>query len=166
MLISDEYRELNRKLHESRPDYGTSGQKYAQIVRQLMDAERSYDLLDYGCGKQTLAQALGVPVRGYDPAIAELAAAPEAADIVACTDVLEHIEPDKLGAVLDDIRRCTRKVALLTIATGPAKKTLEDGRNAHLIQRNAQWWLPLLWEHGFSIRNMQENSGLIVVIVT
>jgi 2-polyprenyl-3-methyl-5-hydroxy-6-metoxy-1,4-benzoquinol methylase len=67
-------------------------------------------------------------------------AAPEPHDIVACTDVLEHIEPDCLDDVLKDIRRCTKKVAFLLIATRPAIKVLADGRNAHLIQQPYTWW--------------------------
>jgi hypothetical protein len=46
--------------------------------------------------------------------------------------------------VLDDIKRCTGKLTLLTVATVPAKKTLPDGRNAHILLRPVKWWLPEL----------------------
>lgn len=151
MLISESYRKLNARLHEDRPDYGTSGQRYAEPVRSLIK-RYGPDVLDYGCGKRTLEQSLGLSIRNYDPAIPEYAATPEPAAIVVCTDVLEHIEPDNLNDVLADIRRCTLQVAFLTIATRPAKKTLADGRNAHLIQHGSEWWLPKLWEAGFRLR--------------
>lgn len=65
---------------------------------------------------------------------------------MACIDVLEHIEPDCLDAVLDDMRRCTLNGIFLTIHCFPAGKTLPDGRNAHLIQQPTHWWLPKLCE--------------------
>ena len=84
----------------------------------------------------------GKGLRGYDPAIEGLDAPPNPADIVVCGDVLEHVEPQCLDAVVDDLRRVTKKAALLVVATRPAVKTLADGRNAHLIVESADWWLP------------------------
>lgn len=165
MLISDSYRELNAQLHSDRPDYGTSGQRYAPVIRQLMDSYNTQDVLDYGCGKRTLEQTLGVPIYNFDPALPEYADSPDPADIVACTDVLEHIEPECLIDVLDDIRRCMRKAAFLTIATRPAKKYLADGRNAHLIQREAAWWIERLWESGFRIRQFADMDLELQIIV-
>ena len=65
---------------------------------------------------------------------------------VACIDVLEHIEPHLLDNVLDDLKRVTAGVGVFTVNTGPAKKVLPDGRNAHLIQQPARWWLPKILE--------------------
>jgi hypothetical protein len=76
----------------------------------------------------------------YDPGIPGKDAAPRPADIVFCTDVLEHIEPDKLLHVLADLARVVKKMGYFTIHTGPAQKTLPDGRNTHLIQEKKQWW--------------------------
>lgn len=154
-LITDSYRELNSKLHSTRPDYGTSGQRYAAVIADLIKVHGP-DVLDYGCGKRTLQQALNLPIRNYDPALPEYSAKPEPADIVACTDVLEHIEPACLDDVLRDIRRCTKKTAFLTIAMRPAKKFLEDGRNAHLIQEDQRWWIRQLWAAGFRIRQFAD----------
>jgi hypothetical protein len=67
---------------------------------------------------------------------------PFPAELVCCIDVLEHIEPDKIDAVLDHLKSLTQGIAFLSIDTGPAKKTLSDGRNAHLIQEGWLWWLP------------------------
>lgn len=164
MLISESYREQNRLLHEQRLDYGANGHKHADQVRQLSELLESRDILDYGCGKRTLEDALGWDIKNYDPAFEELSLPPEPADIVVCGDVLEHIEPEHLEAVLDDIRRVTKRVALLTIATRPAKKTLPDGRNAHLIQQDMKWWLPKLWDR-FTLHSMNNlgNQELMVI---
>ena len=141
MKITPEYLEQNRKLHAT-GKYGVSGQAWAPHVRQLSEQLRTRDILDYGCGQKRLERSLGFPIRNYDPCIEGLDAPPEPADLVACTDVLEHIELDCLDDVLDDLKRVTRKVGFFVVATGPAEKFLPDGRNAHLIQEGQDWWLP------------------------
>jgi len=166
VLISDKYRELNARMHRENPVYGVSGQKYAPLVRELMKGFGTSDILDYGAGKRTLEQALGFPIHNYDPCIPGLDARPEPHDIVACTDVLEHIEPDCLDDVLKDIRRCTRKVAFFLIATRPANKSLPDGRNAHLIQQPYEWWQERLEAAGFQVRNVHEVEREFGVIAT
>ena len=139
-LISATYRALNAQLHAENLAYGVGGGKHAGTVRKLAAALGSKSVLDYGCGKGYLAKALEFPIWQYDPAIPEFAESPRPADLVVCSDVLEHIEPDKLPFVLDDLRRCVRGVGYFVVHTGPAQKTLADGRNAHLLQRDAQWW--------------------------
>lgn len=144
-LITNEYRKLNQQLHEDREDYGTSGANYADMIIQIASSINAETILDYGCGKMTLSNALPhLPIMNYDPCIPELSEPPEPADMVVVTDVLEHIEPDLLENVLDDLQRLTKKVVFLTVATRPAKKTLADGRNAHLIVKPSDYWLPLL----------------------
>mgnify|MGYP001583872345 CR=1 FL=1 len=145
MLISTEYLDLQRQMHRSRPDYGIVGQRYAEQVKAVAQALDARTILDYGCGKRTLSRSLpGLPIRDYDPCIPGLDAAPDPADLVVCTDVLEHIELDCLDDVLDELRRLSLKGTFLTIATRPAAKFLPDGRNAHLIQEPASWWFPKL----------------------
>jgi hypothetical protein len=143
-LISAEYREQNKLLHETNISYGVGGGKHAELVQKLVKAGGYQSILDYGAGKMYLAKKLPFPIWSYDPAIPEIAAPPRPADLVCCTDVLEHIEPEKLAYVLADLRRCVQKVGFFTINTGPAKKTLPDGRNTHLIQKNKEWWISQL----------------------
>lgn len=144
-LISDEYKAAVTKMHEETPHWGIFGQKYANLIRELYGTFGFKSILDYGCGKRSLQQALGFQINNYDPGIPECAARPSPADLVVCTDVLEHIEPDMLDAVLDDIRSLTLKKVFLTIATIPAVQILPDGRNAHLIVQPYTYWLPILW---------------------
>lgn len=164
MLISDSYRELNALLHRTNESYGTSGKRYADVIRQICDKLGSKDVLDYGCGKRTLEKALGFDIHNYDPCIIGLDKTPEPHDIVACTDVLEHIEPDCLNEVLKDIKRCTKRVAMLLVATRPAVKFLADGRNAHLIQQSYEWWRASILEAGFRVRQVHEFPGEFLVI--
>ncbi len=165
-VISETYREMNRELHHSSTAYGTSGRRWAPLVRHLVKRYRLAEVLDYGCGKQTLARALPeLKVSGYDPAFEELSAPPMPADLVVCSDVLEHVEPPYLDAVFDDLARCTRRLAFLVVATRPAQKQLADGRNAHLSQLPANRWLSYMLPR-FELKYMSahwpefEDSGL------
>lgn len=154
MLITPEYLELNRTLHTQRPDYGTSGKRWATCVNELLQATGSVSVLDYGCGKGTLKRSLpDVDVREYDPAIAGKDAAPAPADLVVCTDVLEHIEPECIDAVLGDIMGLAGKSALLAIccieSINPGGgKRLPDGRPAHILVRPPEWWAEKLSKYG------------------
>lgn len=141
-LISESYRDLNRQLHESNPAYGVGGAKHVKTVLRLaeMPAIRARSILDYGCGKGELGKAMPIGICEYDPAIPGKDAPPRPADLVVCTDVLEHVEPEHLHAVLKDLTRVTLKVGFFTIHTGPAQKTLADGRNAHINQHPRSWW--------------------------
>lgn len=148
MLITEEYRALNAELHQRNPAYGISGHRWKAEVAELIRINDYTSLLDYGSGKGTLRAAFpssfwdrGFLFMEYDPAIPEKSSPPSQADLVVCTDVLEHIEPDCLNAVLDDLRRVTRRAVFLEIHTALAQKTLADGRNAHLIVEPAEWWL-------------------------
>src|SRR5206468_4084203 len=117
-LISAEYRDLNSRLHTENLAYGVGGGSHAETVINVVKATKATSVLDYGCGKGYLAKALPFPIWEYDPAIPGKDIAPRAADLVCCLDVLEHIEPDKLQFVLDDIRRVTKSVGYFVIHTG------------------------------------------------
>jgi hypothetical protein len=157
VLISPEYRAQQEALHEN-PNYGVASVQYAPIVSEICNTLEVQHLLDYGAAKCRLFQNLKVKhamkLQAYDPAIPKLSSPPVPAEMVACIDVLEHIEPDLLDNVLDDLARLTEAVAFLTVHTGPAVKVLPDGRNAHLTQKPMEWWLPKLWER-FDIQSVQ-----------
>ena len=163
-MISNSYRELNAELHKTNEHYGTSGQKYAQQIYALSLSMQTEDILDYGCGKSTLAANLPFKIKQYDPAIKKYSALPKPADVVVCTDVLEHIEPEMLGDVLDHLKSLVKRKGFFIIATRPAKKTLSDGRNAHLIIEDAKWWLNALWDR-FKVVGFQDRGDEFLAIV-
>jgi uncharacterized Rossmann fold enzyme len=161
-LISETYRELNRQLHAENASYGTSGAPWAPYVMKMVETEGHASVLDYGCGKGDLATVLDgrLPLAEYDPAIEGKDATPEPADFVVCTDVLEHIEPVHLNAVLRDLRRVTKRKLFVNISTVPSKKTLADGRNAHLIVEKGGFWKSRLLRE-FKIAMWEEAPGSI-----
>lgn len=164
MLISEQYVEQNKSLHGV-GNFGVSGYKWAPTVGWVIHHHQIQHVLDYGAGQQTLKNALTdrFPVRidCYDPAIPELATPPSFAELLTCTDVLEHIEPASIDDVLDHIRSIATRYVFLVIPTGPAAKVLPDGRNAHLIQKPVQWWLPKLLAR-FDLISLNNTSGDIV----
>jgi hypothetical protein len=150
-LISEEYRQMQRQLHEN-PNYGVASVQYAPLVADILQATGATELLDYGAGKGrlglTLREHLKRPltIHHYDPAIPDWSAPPAPCGFVACIDVLEHIEPHLIDNVLDDLKRVTAGVGVFTVHTYAAVKFLPDGRNAHLIQQPPSWWLPRFLE--------------------
>jgi hypothetical protein len=157
-LISDSYRKLNTDLHTNRAVYGSHGSKHFKKVFGLAKEYEASTILDYGCGKGYLKLSFYVArdilddmplydVREYDPAIKKKSRLPEPAEILVCTDVLEHVEPHLIENVLKHHRELTQKVAYLLIATRPSKKILGDGRNAHVFVKPEEWWRKKLSEH-------------------
>jgi hypothetical protein len=165
--ISQDYVTLNKQLHEQNWDYGGHGDKYAKIVLKLAESQKLKSILDYGCGKGSLAAALNFPIWEYDPCVPGKEAAPRPAEFVVCTDVLEHIEPDNLGATLEDLKRVTLATAFFSIHTGPAKKVLPDGRNAHLIQQGMDWWKAELSKYfEIAFASTVKNTPWVYIVAT
>lgn len=148
MLITDAYRALNADLHK-RAVFGQRGGRHALVVREMLAEYDAETVLDYGAGRGDLAKALpDVKVWSYDPAVPAFASLPPPCDVTVCADVLEHIEPDCLQAVLEHIAALTRKAAHIVIATKhDGNKRLADGRDPHLIVRDPEWWRNRLREH-------------------
>jgi hypothetical protein len=147
-LITEAYRAQQAQLH-ARGDYGVAGAYHAKQVARLLGQLGARSLLDYGCGSnRSLLAALDLPddvtYEGYDPCVAQFSHEPVPADLVTCIDVLEHIEPELLDNVLDHLASLCDPHGYFTVHTGPAKKTLPDGRNAHLTQQGLDWWMTRL----------------------
>lgn len=137
--ITDDYRSLNAAFHEQRDDWGAQGSKWAKGVKSVARMFEAEDILDYGSGKGTLAQAITEwPVHCYEPAFGHVK--PDPADMVVCTHVLEHVEPECLADLLDELRYLTRKALFVCVGTGLSGKILPDGRDSNLIIETPQWW--------------------------
>lgn len=158
VLISTAYLHEQIKLHGC-GYYGAYSDKWAPQVLALSEYLGATSVLDYGCGQGKLLQALrglnpALHVDGYDPAVPIYAELPEAADLVVCTDVLEHIEPDCLAAVLAHMASVTGRWMFGVIATRPATRKLSNGQNAHMIIETSKWWSDTLANHGWRPRTI------------
>lgn len=173
ILISDQYKRMQEHLHETTV-YGTASIEKAPTVAKMMNNLGVTKLLDYGCATRcnlfkTLTNDRLVDHKfqyiPYDPAVDKYADRPDPAEMVACIDVLEHIEPDLLDNVLNDLERVTECIGFFSVHCGPAGKVLQDGRNAHLIQKPPEWWLPKIWER-FELQNFAKTEqGFDVVVM-
>lgn len=163
-LISPAYLEQQRGLHAT-GRFGGKGGKWADAAIGLLRAYECATVLDYGCGRGQFRREMngfGVEVSEYDPAIDGKGKPPHPADLVMCTDVLEHIEEDRIEAVLAHIRSLARKVAFFVIHTGPASKNLPDGRNAHILLRDSKWWYTALLASGFLVIDAEETKKHLI----
>lgn len=164
-LITPEYQALQERFHIDRPDYGRSSARYCDVIQGIAGKMNTRDILDYGCGKACLQKGIPFPIQNFDPCMPEYSRRPQPADIVVCSDVLEHIEPDCLPDVLLDLSTLTREVLFLNVATSPAIKILPDGRNAHLIVETPNWWLFQLLPL-FTLTSFQVGKGEFTAIMT
>ncbi|MGZ8212616.1 MAG: hypothetical protein ACXWUH_19095 [Burkholderiales bacterium] len=168
-LISEDYRRMQEELHRN-PSYGVASVQYAPIVANVLKAAGATELLDYGAGKGRLGATLEdtfdqpLTIHHYDPAIPQWSAPPQPCKFVACIDVLEHIEPNLIDNVLDDLKRVTARVGVFTVHTGVAAKVLADGRNAHLIQQPPSWWLPRFLERFELVTFNRMPMGFWIVV--
>ncbi len=162
-LISPKYQVMQRQLHEQE-EWGDRGKKWAKAVVATVKLYEASSVLDYGCGQGTLKPVVkerygpGLRFDEYDPGIPGKDALPTFADVVVITDVLEHIEPDRLEAVLKHIRLLARKAVFVVVALVSTTKILADGRSAHLIVRPAAWWRRKFTEAGFTIKRAPEGT--------
>jgi len=154
-LISPEYKALLVEQHTSHPNWGKGMAGKPYRYKYLLNLAADWDvktLLDWGCGKGRIKHILGekapwITVSEYDPGIPGKDTIPVAQyDMVWCTHVLEHVEPEYLDAVLTCISRRAER-AFFIIPSKKAGEILLDGRNAHLIQQSPHWWEEKLLEH-------------------
>lgn len=169
-LITPAYRALQRRLH--RRGYGGKGWAWAATVDALAAQYHCTTVLDYGCGEGTLKSHLleiarrPLIVDEYDPAIEGKEDDPLPAEFVVCTDVLEHVEPECLDAVLTHLRARTRLAAFVVIATRPGNKRLADGRLAHLTVQPGRWWSLRLRLSGWTILNEMATGREWIGVLT
>lgn len=167
LLITPEYQALLRERY-TRPHWGGGGYHHVRDMARFARQLGATRILDYGCGRGTFKKAfLALPdipknydVREYDPGIIGKDARPAPADLVVCTDVMEHVEPKFLQPTLKFIRRLSIRGTYFIIAWSPSRTKLADGRNAHLIVQHPAWWLDVVENAGFNIIEFQVRKGL------
>ena len=118
------------------------------VVHDFVSQYRPWSLVDWGCANGFLLDRLEEDfpsireLGGYDPGNPDYDVVPSGTyDCLVSCDVIEHFEPDQLDHNLKLMQSKFWHAAFLIIACYPAKKQLEDGRNAHLIVENCAWWL-------------------------
>lgn len=153
-MISKEYQKILKKIHETSP-FGKRA-KYPKHLTGFISSINPKSIIDFGCGKGRLVEKLKqeypeISIRGYDPGNKNFSdPINDQVDLIMSTDVLEHIEPIYLEETLEFLSTKSRYVYHL-IACCPAKLILPDGRNAHLIIEDRDWWRQKFVDLGYRI---------------
>ena len=175
LRITPEYAAMQKKMHIDRPNYGNSAQQHAARVfmaaAQLRRKFGACSVLDYGSGPGNLTNAIrgsfpeiaGVEYFEYDPGMEGKDAEPAPATLVFCGDVLEHVEPECVDAVIQHLSDLTQKMLIVVVSLRPAQKTLADGRNAHISLQKDQWWLSKLRKHFVIAESYSDPLALLAV---
>lgn len=143
MIITDDYAKQLQQMHKK----GVIGFG-VEPPTKLVEILKSYPIksvLDYGCGEGNMIRAVqnlfpNLEMYGYDPGVEQYSSIPEKTDLVYSADVLEHFEPILIDDGLQKIFNIAN-IHYHNIACHPAKKSLPDGRNCHLIIEEPDWWL-------------------------
>lgn len=148
-VISEEYKQLLADKHAIK-SWGGGGSFWAPFIAPMLNKYDNVTILDYGSGRGTFKPAMmrlrpDAIITEYDPGVPGIDEPPhDPVDFVLCTDVLEHIEPEKLDNVLGHIDWLMKGGCMLNIVFGASRSFLPDGRNTHILQRSQEWWLEKL----------------------
>lgn len=170
------YAQTQLELH-SAGNYGTAGASYApsifHAIAQLAKRLPSVSVLDYGSSVGNTRKRVDdlfwmpptVSWHQYDPFVDEFSADPSPADLVLCTDVMEHVEPECTENVLDHLQALTRRMIFMSVSLVPANKILSDGRNAHINLRPMEWWLTQMRKRFILSEATVSKDASVVLIV-
>lgn len=147
------------------PDYRNMSPADDHIVEviDLLLLPQGSSVIDFGCGTGRATKKLqnyGCDVVGIDIAPNALETDVKfvkailwdlpgyvTADYGICCDVMEHIPPEKVGAVIENIARAVVKGVYFRIDFGPDEMGAIIGQPLHLTVRPAVWWKAQLHAH-------------------
>ena len=148
MLISARHQRLYEQYYagcviECRPN------QWLHVATELANEMLARSVIDYGCGAaRSFAGFTPIKVVSYDPGVPEFAAKPEPSDVVVCIHTLEHIEPESVDEVIEDLVSLTLKALLIVVSCQRSTKTLPDGSPWHSFVRDGGWWREKLRSFG------------------
>tara|TARA_Y200000002_G_scaffold101777_1_gene82600 strand:+ start:647 stop:1234 length:588 start_codon:yes stop_codon:yes gene_type:complete len=159
--IIEKYKDFHvngtKKLSGSQTFLGYSLVKWVHKIREIIITSNSKTIIDYGCGKaflynskisiadknyENLQEYWGIEeVFLYDPAVEKYSQQPQRKrDGIICTDVIEHIPEEDVLQFIEDIFKLANKFVFLVIATMPASKHFDNGKNIHLCIKSEREW--------------------------
>ena len=153
LTISDEYKDAVTTEHRNHRDWGASADTTIGHVILGILRKHSYitTILDFGAGKGSLGRYIRERLdrtlewTDYDPGIPGIDELPYGTfDMVISSDVLEHVEPEKVEAVIQLLADKTKTVLVtdisciytgFTFGAGPF-----EGQDLHLSVHEPRWW--------------------------
>jgi len=136
---------------------GYSLTKWIVKIKEIIKITKSDSLIDFGCGKGflynnkfkigeeefiNLSDFWNVEdIYLYDPGVEKYSTYPNKKyDGVICTDVIEHIPENDVIQFIDKLFNLSNKFIFFVIATIPASKYFDDGKNIHLCLKTKKDW--------------------------
>lgn len=170
---SEEYIILNEELHSRPEGYGGRGYKWLSSLMYFAGKVGGQTILDYGAGQRSLAKTWHKDYKGrdqyiqaiyeYDPAVKGIKKGRREVCLVNCTDVLEHVEPDLLENVFQDLATLGKKGCFMVIATRLSNKVLKNGKNSHLIIETPSWWYEKAKKYWSTVTMIPINTGEFIL---
>jgi hypothetical protein len=132
-------------MHSSTTWGHSKPEKTGDAAIRIIQRYKLKSVLDYGTGHGTVPEYLrenltDVKVMGFEPGLPRSVRFPDEVDLLMSGDVMEHIEPEFLKNVIDVQKETATRFMYHRIHMLPANAILPDGRNAHLIQEDGEWW--------------------------
>ena len=175
MSIENE-RQIERDKYEAAyrdPKYRMQGTRkqdcYNAVTNSVIDADER--LVDVGCGRGEildLAEKLGLNATGVEvvPYLIDNERVKfgnawdtkhedSKFDIVCCFDVLEHLRPEDTVATLQELKRISGRIILMSANN---RSTIKNGVELHINRRGYDEWEQLIKEHcGERVDNLPFN---------
>lgn len=151
------------------------GEDVAELAMSSLGATSGDRVIDFGCGTGRPAlrlQQLGMRVLAIDFAdncldpgidLEQFVVAPiwnplpVMAEWGFCTDVMEHIPPERVDQTLDAIRAATERGAFFRIDFGPDVSGRLIGEALHLSVHAPEWWEEKLARRWRSVRRVKTH---------
>ncbi len=143
-------------------------------IKKVINKTNSASLLDFGCGKgflynnkfkviehefENLSYFWNIQdIFLYDPGVEKFSAYPnQKYDGVICTDVIEHIPEGDVINFIDKLFSFSNKFIFFVIATIPATKYFDDGKNIHLSLKSQSEWENIFKNFNKKYPNINQN---------
>lgn len=132
--------------------YGSTN--HGRFAYRLVQGLKPRYVVDFGCGRNDFIRHLrtiGIDGLGIDFAFPEadvqapmhrVPISAGLADVVTAFDALEHLLPEEVDEVLEEMRRIAvpRGYFVISVCTRPSKRQV-SGENLHPTVRPTRWWL-------------------------
>tara|TARA_B100000674_G_C37784284_1_gene888666 strand:+ start:280 stop:855 length:576 start_codon:yes stop_codon:yes gene_type:complete len=136
---------------------GYSLTKWIVKIKEIIKINNANSIVDFGCGKaflysnkfkigdnefKNLSDFWGIEnIFLYDPGVEKFSTYPNKRfDGIICTDVIEHIPEKDVMNFIDELFKLSNKFIFFVIATIPASKYFDDGKNIHLCLKTQSDW--------------------------
>ena len=143
---------------------------FCDLIKKIIQNNSYKTLLDYGSGKGDIylnktkyGDKVFPPLKDYwnvkptlfDPGVIKFKKPKSKKfDITISVDVLEHIPPQDLYWVINEIFNFSNKAVFLNVACYAALKLLPNGQNAHVSIFSPEWWFGFIYSiaHNYDLK--------------